>query len=56
MDSLGEKTLETLLGFIALRLESNWRVTPINSARLENLQWIKKNRLEGAKKELELVR
>lgn len=41
MDSLGERTLETLLAFTALRLEYNWQRIPVNSPQLENLMWIK---------------
>lgn len=55
MDSLGEKTLETLLGFTALRLEYNWQMMPVNSARLENLVGVKKNALHAVMTRLELV-
>jgi len=55
MDSLGERTLETLLGFTALRLEYNWQVTPVNASRLNNLTHIKKNNLQAAMTHLELV-
>jgi putative transposase len=43
MDSLGERTLETLLAFTALRLEYHWQRTAVNSPQLENLRWIKSN-------------
>lgn len=52
MDSLGEKTLQTLLAFTALRLEFNWSRTPVNASRLENLRYIKQNRLESAIEQL----
>lgn len=55
MDSLGEKTLETLLGFTALRLEYNWQLTPVNSSRIENLAGVRKNNLHAAMTRLELV-
>lgn len=41
MDSLGERTLETLLAFTALRLEYHWQRIAVNSPQLENLKWIK---------------
>ena len=47
MDTLGEKTLETLLAFISLRFEYHWQRTPVNSAQLENLRWIKQNKIES---------
>lgn len=43
MDSLGERTLETLLAFTALRLEYHWQRMAVNSPQLENLKWIKSN-------------
>lgn len=47
MDTLGEKTLETLLAFISLRFEYYWQRTPVNSPQLENLRWVKKNQIES---------
>ena len=43
MDSLGERTLETLLAFTALRLEYHWQRMTVNSPQLDNLKWIKSN-------------
>lgn len=56
MDSLGERTLETLLGFIALRLEAGWQRIPVNAKGLANLKNVKQNVFEGAMNNLELVR
>ena len=47
MDTLGERTLETLLAFISLRFEYYWQRTPVNSSQLENLRWIKQNQIES---------
>ena len=38
MDGLGQSTLNVLLAFTAMRLEYNWRVTPIDSPKLNNLK------------------
>ena len=55
MDSLGEKTLEALVAFTALRLECGWQRNAVNAPHLENLKWIKQNQLETALGKLELV-
>ena len=47
VNSLGEKTLQTLLAFTALRLELNGSRTPVNASCLNNLMYIKQNRLES---------
>lgn len=47
MDTLGEKTLETLLAFISLRFEYYWQRMPVNSNQLEGLRWIKHNQVES---------
>jgi putative transposase len=47
MDSLGEKTLQTLVAFTAIRLEFGWQTTPINSTRLKSLIGVKKNQIES---------
>ena len=54
MGSLGERTLENLLAFTALRLELSWRKVPINSSRLANLKNIgdKTNVIEETLEEL----
>lgn len=38
MDSLGERTLEVLLAFTAIRLEFGWQTTPVDSGRLRHLK------------------
>ena len=40
METLGERTLQVLVAFTALRLEYNWQITPVNSARLKGLKSI----------------
>lgn len=47
METLGEKTLEVLLAFTAIRLEFGWQTTPIDSARLDGLRGIKYNQIES---------
>lgn len=34
-DTLGEKTLQVLVAYTAIRLEYGWQTTPISSSRLE---------------------
>ena len=38
METVGEKTLNILLAFTAMRLEFNWKKTPVDSKVLNNLQ------------------
>ena len=54
MGSMGEKTLENLLAFTALRLEMNWRKVPVNAERLAKLKYMgdKTNALEETIDEL----
>lgn len=52
MDTLGEKTLQTLVAFTAIRLEFGWQTTPVDSARLRGLIGVKKNQIEAATEEL----
>ena len=47
METLGERTLEVLLAFTAIRLEFGWQTTPINSARLDGLLGVKRNQIES---------
>ncbi len=47
MDTLGERTLQVLLAFTAIRLEFGWQTTPINSARLDGLVGVKRNQIES---------
>lgn len=48
MDSLGEKTLEVLVAFTALRLEHNWQVNAVDSKSLDNLRQNKQNVIESS--------
>lgn len=54
MDSLGERTLQSVVAFTALRLEMNWRNCPVDSKQLATLRHMsdKKNQIEGALEEL----
>lgn len=52
MDTLGEKTLQVLVAFTAIRLEYGWQTTPINASRLEGLMWIKRNQIESTMESL----
>ena len=47
METLGEKTLDVLLAFTAIRLEFGWQTTPVDSARLTGLKGIKHNSIES---------
>lgn len=42
MEGLGEKTLNILLAFTAMRLEYNWQIQPVDSNALNNLEHISK--------------
>ncbi|MBA3757215.1 MAG: IS256 family transposase [Nitrosomonas sp.] len=47
MEGLGEKTLNILLAFTAMRLEYNWQRIPVDSKQLNNLEHIaNKNQIE----------
>jgi putative transposase len=46
METLGEKTLQVLLAFTAMRLEYHWQRFAVDSAHLEKLA-SKKNQIEG---------
>jgi putative transposase len=49
MDTLGARTLQTLVAFTAIRLEYNWQTTPVDSKRLEHLVSLKRiNQIESA--------
>ena len=40
MGTMGERTLECLLAFTALRLEMNWKKVPIDAPQLEKLKYL----------------
>lgn len=46
MGTLGERTLEIIVAFVALRVESGWRSNPVGSSRHENLCHVKENSIE----------
>lgn len=52
MDSLGEKTLEVIVAFVALRLEFNWRRNKVNAEHYEKLVNMKHNAVEEVVHEL----
>jgi putative transposase len=43
MGTLGEKTLEGLLAFTALRLEMGWRQVPVDAPQLAKLKWVRES-------------
>lgn len=48
MDTLGERTLQVLVAFTAIRLEYGWQTTPLDSGRLSKLKGITHhNRIES---------
>lgn len=48
METLGERTLRIICAFTALKLEYNWRKTPMDAPQLLKLKYIKQNELESA--------
>ena len=53
MKRVGEKTLNILLAFTAMRLEYNWQKVPVDSKTLNNLEHIKsKNQIEDVLEKL----
>lgn len=48
METLGERTLEVLVAFTAMRLEYHWCRVPVDSSHLEKLGSLKKNNIEEA--------
>lgn len=52
METLGEITLEVVIAFTALRLEVNWRLSPVNAKHLEKLVHVKPNAVEEVVQEL----
>lgn len=48
METLGEKTLDVLVAFTAIRLEFGWQTTPIDSGRLAHLKGVKHNQIEAS--------
>lgn len=53
MGTVGEKTLEVLVAFVALRLEYSWSINPVNSEHYQGLIGAKKvNTIEMAVNEI----
>jgi transposase-like protein len=48
METLGEKTLDVVLAFTAIRLEFGWQTTPVDSTKLDRLKGIEHNRIEAS--------
>lgn len=46
MESLGERTLQIVTAFVALRLEFNWQLFPRDSSHFKHLKWIKNQEIE----------
>lgn len=55
METLGERTLKSIVVFTALRLEMGWRIAPITSKSILNLDGQKLNVLESAVDEMQLL-
>ena len=52
METLGERTLEVLVAFTAMRLEYHWCRVPVDSSHLEKLGSSKRNKIEEAVRQL----
>ncbi len=52
METLGERTLEVLVAFTAMRLEYHWCRVPVDSSHLEKLGGSKRNQIEEAVQQL----
>ncbi|MCC7442259.1 MAG: IS256 family transposase [Bdellovibrionales bacterium] len=53
MDSLGERTLNVLVAFTAIRLEFGWQTTPVTSGRITHLKPVAaQNRIESTMEHL----
>ena len=52
MGTLGERTLEIVVAFVALRIEFGWNTRPIDSKQLRNLMHVKTNTIESVRNEI----
>jgi putative transposase len=52
METVGERTLNVVLAFVAMRLEYHWQRVPVDSAHLEKLGHKKKNQIETVVRQL----
>ena len=48
MESLGEKILDVVVAFVALKLEYNWRRNPVNAEHFGSLNHVRQSDLEEA--------
>jgi putative transposase len=55
METLGERSLKSVVVFTALRLEMGWRLNPITSKRLLNLENRNQNVIESVVDEMEML-
>lgn len=46
MDSLGERTLQVVVAFTAIRMEFNWQKIPVDSKVINNFLYVKKHFLD----------
>src|SRR5271154_6153642 len=52
METVGERTLNVVLAFVAMRLEYHWQRVPVDSAHLEKLGSRKQNQIEAVVSDL----
>ena len=55
METLGEKSLKSVVVFTALRLEMGWRLNPVTSKRILNLENQSQNVIESVVDEIEML-
>ena len=55
METLGEKSLKSVVVFTALRLEMGWRLNPVTSKRILNLENQNQNVIESVVDEIEML-
>lgn len=48
METLGEKTLDVVVAFTAIRLEFGWQTNPVDSKKIDGLKGVKHNRIEAS--------
>lgn len=46
METLGERTLDVLVAFTAIRLEFGWQTNPVDSAKVSRLKGVTRNQIE----------
>jgi len=55
MDTLGEKTLEILLAFVAIKIELGWQLHRIDSAVFNNKPALPRNQMEETLEEMTIL-